>query len=135
MARSARKRRNEGAKHDQSGLGHELGDFADAADVFDPVDFGKAQILVEPMPDIVAIEQDGMDAMRVKPRFDQIGDRRFARAGEAGEPQHGGLVMLDPGAVMLGDVQPLAVDIGRPAQPKRDQRPPPPWHWWRGRSE
>ena len=51
-------RRDEGAQHDQPGLGHQLGDFADAADIFDPVDFGEAEIAVEPMADIVAVEQD-----------------------------------------------------------------------------
>ena len=36
-------RRNERAEHDQARLGHQFGDFADAADIFDPVGFGEAQ--------------------------------------------------------------------------------------------
>ena len=101
------KGRDEGAKRNEPGLRHELCDFANPADVFNPVGFRKAQILVEPVPHIVAVEQDGMDAMGVKPGFDKIGDRRFARAGKASEPQHGGFVMLDAGTVLLIDAEAL----------------------------
>jgi hypothetical protein len=47
----------------QARVGHQRRDLGDAAEVFDAVGFGKAQILVEPMPHVVAIEQ-----IRVPPR-------------------------------------------------------------------
>ena len=78
------------AKHDEPGIGHQLGDLADAADVLDAVGIGEAQIAVEAVADIVAVEQDRVAPRRVKLLLQQIGDGRFARAGEAGEPQHAG---------------------------------------------
>ena len=59
----------------------------DAADVLDAVGIGEAQILVEAVADIVAVEQIGEMALRMELLLDQIGDGRFAGAGEAGEPQ------------------------------------------------
>ena len=50
-------RRDEGAQHDETGLGHQLGDLADAADVLHPVGLGEAEILVEAVAHIVAVEQ------------------------------------------------------------------------------
>ncbi len=97
-------RRDERAQNNQPRLDHELGHFADAPDVLDPVNLGESEVLVQPMPDIVAIEQDSVDAMRVKPCFDQIGDGRFTRAGEAGEPKRSRSVVIQPGAVDLGDI-------------------------------
>ena len=72
-------RRDERAEHDQADVGHQLRHLADAADVLDPVGGGEAEILVEAVADVVAVEQGGMNAALVQPRLDQIGDRRFAR--------------------------------------------------------
>ena len=55
-------RADEGGEHDQAGVGHQLGDLADAADVLDPVGLGEAEVLVEPVADIVAVEQEGVPA-------------------------------------------------------------------------
>ena len=46
--------------HDESGIGHQLGDLADSADILDPVGLGEAKILVEPVAHIVAVEQEGV---------------------------------------------------------------------------
>ena len=81
-------RRDERADHDQPGLGHQLGDLAHAADVLDPVDVGKAEIAVEPVPHIVAVEQHRMPAAGQQLLLDQIGDRRFAGPRQPGQPQH-----------------------------------------------
>ena len=62
-------RRDERAQHDEPGVGHQLGHLADAPDVLDAVGFGKAEVAVEAVPHIVAVEHDGM--------------RRRARAGAA----------------------------------------------------
>src|SRR5208283_1141837 len=113
-------RRNKRAKNHETSLRHELGDLANAADVFDPIKLRKSQILIEPVPNIIAVEQDGVDAMRVKPGFNEIGDRRFARAGKARKPYHGGFMMLDAGTVLLTDVKTLEMNVGRPAKTKGD---------------
>ena len=44
-------------RHDQAGIGHQLRDFGDAADVLDAVGGGEAEILVEAMTHVVAVEQ------------------------------------------------------------------------------
>ena len=71
-------RRDERAQHDQSGVRHQPGDLADAADILDPVFLGEAEIAVEAVADIVAIEQQRVCAARVQAGLDQIGDGRFA---------------------------------------------------------
>ena len=81
-------RRDERHEHDQPGVDHQLRDFGDAADVLDAVGVGEAEVLVQPVADVVAVEQVGVTAERVQPLLDQVGDRRLARAGQAGEPQH-----------------------------------------------
>ena len=62
--------RDEGAENDQPRIGHQLRHLADAADVLDPIGLGEAKILVQPVADVIAIEQDGMDAAGMKLRFD-----------------------------------------------------------------
>jgi hypothetical protein len=44
------------------------------ADVLDPVGLGKAEILVEPVTDIVAVEQEGVAVHQVEPLFDRVGN-------------------------------------------------------------
>ena len=80
-------RRDEAHQHDQAGIDHQPGDLGDAADVLDAVLVGEAQVLVEAVADVVAVEQEGVVAERVQPLLDQVGDRRLARARQAGEPQ------------------------------------------------
>ena len=79
------KRRDERAQHDQSGLGHQFGDLANTANVLDPVRVCKAEILVQAMPHVVAVEQHRVSAARVQAGLDQIGHRRFAGARQAGD--------------------------------------------------
>ena len=70
------------------GIDHELGDFADAADVLDAVGVGEAEILVEAVAHVVAVEQVRAHAERVQLALDDVRDRRLAAAGKAGHPQH-----------------------------------------------
>ena len=49
------KRRNERHKYDEARIHHELGHFGHAADIFNPICFGKAKIFVEAMTNIIAI--------------------------------------------------------------------------------
>ena len=55
-------RRDEGDQHDQAGIDEQLGRLADAADVLHPVGIGEAEIAVEAVADIVAVEQIGVAA-------------------------------------------------------------------------
>ena len=59
-------RRNERDEHDQPGVDHQLRHFGDAADVLDAVGLGEAEVLVEPVADVVAVEQVGVAAARVQ---------------------------------------------------------------------
>jgi hypothetical protein len=56
---------------------------------------GEAQILVEAVADIVAIQQVGVpDRRTVQLLLHQVGNGRLARAREAREPEHAGLLIL-----------------------------------------
>ena len=65
------------------GIDEQLRRFRHAADVLDAVGIGEAEIVVEAVADIVAVEQVGVAALAEQPLLDEIGDRRFARAREA----------------------------------------------------
>ena len=65
------------------GIGHQLGDLADATDVLDAVGFGEAEVLVEAVTHIVAVEHQRMHAARMQAGLDQVGDGRFAGARTA----------------------------------------------------
>ena len=60
----------------------------------------KPRSLLRPEPDIVAVEQEGVAPARVELRLDQIGDGRFAGAGEAGEPEQFRLLLHQRGAAL-----------------------------------
>ena len=118
-------RRDERGDDDQAGIGHQLRHLADAADILDAIGIGEAEILVEPVADIVAIQQEGVAVHSRQLLLDDVGDGRFARARKAGEPQHGRLLVLEPGMMLAADVCGLPVDVLRTAQrevkhPRRD---------------
>src|SRR3546814_4792858 len=52
-------RGNEADQHDQAGIDHEPRGLGYATDVFHPVLIGKTQVLVQPVPDVVAIQDVG----------------------------------------------------------------------------
>src|SRR3546814_10790782 len=56
--------RDEGGYDDQAGVAHQLGDLADAADILDPVSLCEAEVAVEPVTDIVAVEQEAVPVHR-----------------------------------------------------------------------
>ena len=112
--------RDERAQHDQSALHHELGDLADAADVLDAVGFGEAEIAVQAVAHIVAVENHGVMAAGMQPLLDEVGDGRLAGAGKPGEPDDRGLLLVQRRALGLADQKRLPVDVGAAAQPERD---------------
>ena len=79
-------RRDERDEDDEPGIGHQPGHFGDAADVLDARLLGEAEVLVEAVADVVAVEDVGVLALGGEALLDEVGDGRLARAGEAGEP-------------------------------------------------
>ena len=116
----AAERRNEGDQHDQTGVDHQLGNLGNPANVLDAVGVGEAEILVQPMPDVVAIEDVCMPPERDELLLHQVGDGRLARPGEAGEPEHAGLLTLQPRTALLIHGERLPVNIGSAAQGEVD---------------
>jgi hypothetical protein len=53
---------------------------ASPADVLDPVGVGKAEVAVQPVPDIVAVEQHRVAAESQQFLLDPVGNRRLAGA-------------------------------------------------------
>jgi hypothetical protein len=68
-------RRNESCEHDKAGVGHQPCNLADPADILDPVGFGEAEIAIEAMANIVAIEQEGVTTAGGELLLDEIRDR------------------------------------------------------------
>ncbi len=85
----------ERGEHDESGIGHEPCDFGDPTDVLDPIGVGEAEILVEPVADVVAVQQIGVTPVGEQLALDDVGDGGFARSGQSGEPEHRGLLALE----------------------------------------
>ena len=54
--------------------------------------------------------------LRVQPLLDDIGDRRFAGAGQAGEPDDRRLLLVQRGTFGLADQERLPMDVGAAAQ-------------------
>jgi hypothetical protein len=109
-------RRDEGGQHDQAGVDHQLGDLGHPADVLDPVFLGEAEVLVQAVADVVAVQQIGVAAQGVQALFDQVGDGRLARARQARQPDDPAALALQRRPRGLGDVGVLPVDVVGPAQ-------------------
>ena len=112
--------RDERDDDDQPGIGHQARRFGDAADVLDAVGFGEAEILVEAMADIVAVEDVAVLALGGQALFEQVGDRRLARTGQAGEPDDLGVLALLARPDLAIDVERLVGRFCAPPQPEID---------------
>src|SRR5690348_4755280 len=88
-------RRDEGRQHDETRVGHEPRDLADAADVLDAVGLSEAEIAVEAVAHVVTVEQESVPSARGELLFDEIGDGRLAGARETCEPQYRRLLALE----------------------------------------
>jgi hypothetical protein len=54
------KRANERDRHDESGVHGKAGHLGDAADVLDPIHFSKAEVAVQPVALLIAVEKVGV---------------------------------------------------------------------------
>ncbi|MEW5304455.1 MAG: hypothetical protein WDW36_007065 [Sanguina aurantia] len=80
-------RRNGADQHDQARIDHQVGNFGNAPDILDPVLRCEAEILVDAVTDVVAVQQIRVIAEHVQATFDQVGDGRLTRARQSGEPR------------------------------------------------
>ena len=107
-------RRDEGDDHDKSRIGHQPCHLGHPADVLDAVGVREPEVAVQPVPDIVAVEDVGVAALRVQLLLEEVRDRRLARARQAGEPEHCRALVLDERALQLVDVQRLPMNVVGP---------------------
>jgi hypothetical protein len=63
-----------GGQDDEAGVGHQPGHLRDPPDVLDAVGVGEAEVLVQAVPDVVAVEQVGVEALAVQAPFDEVRD-------------------------------------------------------------
>src|SRR5262249_48310122 len=111
MRRSERNR-----QMNQPRIHHEPRDLRDTADVLDAVLGSEAQVLVESVAHVVAIEEIGVAAGGREALLDAVGNGGFAGAGEAGQPQHARLLPLQPRAQLPVDIERLPVHVLRAPQ-------------------
>lgn len=97
--------RDEGGQGNGAGVGEQLGDLGDAANVLVAVLFAEAQVLVEAEADVVAVEAVGGQAEVQQVLLEGGGDGRLARGAQAGEP--------DGHAALLAELIALAPREGR----------------------
>jgi len=77
---------DEGDEADDSGIGEELGNLSDSADVFFSVGEGESEVLVETMSDVVTVEDVCGDTLGDKMLLELHGDGGFTGSGETGKP-------------------------------------------------
>ena len=121
MRRSARNGEMNDTMHDESRVHHETRHFGDAPDVLHAIGIGEAEVLVEAVAHVVAIEHVGMPSEREQAPLDEIRDRRLAGAREAREPQDACALALELRTRALVDVERLPVNVVRPAQCEMDE--------------
>ena len=99
-----------GDEGDDAVFEEEFGGFGDAADVFEAVVVGEAEVGVEAGAEVIAIEDGGEAALLVEDAFGGVGDGGFAGAGEAAHPddesalfEEGLLVVAVEEAVEFGE--------------------------------
>jgi len=102
---------NKSDNDDQTGIHHKLGDLGDSTNIFDPVSLGESKIPIEPMADIITIENVSVFAFGMEALFQQVGNRGFSRTGETGQPEAARFLMLDHCPRGLGDLKSLPVNI------------------------
>ena len=104
-------RRNEGDQDHKAGIDHQTRGVRGSADVLDAIRIGKAQVAVEAMAHIVAIENVRVPAERKQLALQPARDCRLARTGKTREPQTAGLLSLELRALCFGYVRGLPRDV------------------------
>ena len=76
-------RRDERAQDDHACVDEQLRDFADTADVLHAIGVGEAEVAIQAVADVVAVEHVSVRATRVQLTLEDAGDRALARARTA----------------------------------------------------
>jgi len=93
---------------------------ANAADVLDAVAIGEAEVAIEAVPHIVAVEQHCVPARDHELFIDDVGNRRFPGTRQSGQPQYRRSLSLQCGALLTADGQRLPANIIGPPPAKGD---------------
>ena len=103
--------RDERDERDDARLGEQRGSVRGTADVLGAVLGAEAEVAVEPVAQVVAVEPQRRPPGSDQQRLDLDGERRLARRGQAGEPdrralepERGGAVLRRDGAVVPAGV-------------------------------
>ena len=94
---------DEGGDDDGAGVGEQLGHLAHPADVLLPVSGGEAEVTIQAVADVVAIQGVGVVAQVEEFLFQVYRQGRFPGAGEAGEPDNRAPVAVAAFPHGLGD--------------------------------
>src|SRR5262249_47543972 len=105
-------RRDERRQVDDAAVGEELRDLADAADVLGPIFGREAEIGVQAVTDVVAVEDVSAHAAIPERLLQRDRDGRLPGPGEAREPHRATLVTGDLLAIVSGDVAGMPDDVG-----------------------
>jgi len=85
---------DEGCEDDDAGFHEQLGDFAHAADVFDAVFVGEAQVAAQAVAHVITVQYESAASHLVQFFFDRMGEGGFSSAGKPGEPEDGAAMVV-----------------------------------------
>src|SRR5262249_37841702 len=88
--------------------------------ILDPIGFGKAEITVEPVANVIPVEHECALAEPVEFLLQTVGDSGFAGARETGKPQQYRFLSVQPRASGFGDLEGLEIGVCSAAQREAD---------------
>ena len=103
--------RDEAHQRDQPGIHHQPRHLGDAPDVLDPIRLGEAQIAIQAVAHIVAIEQISVPALGMQAHLQQVRQCRLAGPGKTREPDALRTLLLARGPAGLVQGQRLPVEM------------------------
>mmetsp|Transcript_12253 Transcript_12253/g.30884 ORF Transcript_12253/g.30884 Transcript_12253/m.30884 type:complete len:200 (+) Transcript_12253:249-848(+) len=106
-------RRDEAHKSDGAVLSKKLGHLANAADVLLAVRRAEAQVLVQAVAHVIAVQVDSKAALRRQHVLQRARHRALAAAAEAREPQHDAALPQQRLLVRAAHARLVPADVGR----------------------
>ena len=104
--------RDERGDGDGVGVGEQLGDLANTANVLVAISLAEAQVLVQAEADVVTVQAVGVDTTVTDQLVLQFhSDGRLARGGEAGQPDGETLLLAQLGALGTGEAAGVKGDV------------------------
>jgi hypothetical protein len=94
MSRSARQGEMNEHRNDEAAIRHQLCYFAGPPDILHPIGFGKAEVAIESVAQVIAVQQHCMMTRGVQTLLHDIGDGLFSCARQPREPDDGRLLIL-----------------------------------------